>query len=382
MVKKDPKGIWQEYMSGLSYNDSIGLGETVKRNENMVRGRQWEGVYAPDIDKPVFNILKRVTNYLIAMLVSDDIGLSLSLFNRVEDGDARIKLKAVEEQADQVMEYTGFRAKMRDVLHDAAVDGDGCVHVYFDPDADTGWTNFTGQIEAEVLDNICVFFGNTEESDPQKQPYILIEQRRLPQDVKDEMKKNGRPQDDIDSVTEKVKKIGYPCVVKPCSCGSSVGVSPVDNAEQLREAIELACKYESEVLIEQRIYGREFTQGYVGGTPLPPVEIIPKCGFYDYANKYIANATEEICPANITDEELALISESTKRGFEALRLDCYARFDYILDKEGNFWCLEANTLPGMTPTSLLPQEAAAVGIDYDSLCEKLALMALDKKKRI
>ena len=188
--------------------------------------------------------------------------------------------------------------------------------------------------------------------------------------------------DDIDSVTEKVKKIGYPCVVKPCSCGSSVGVSPVDNAEQLREAIDLARKYESAVLIEQRIFGREFTQGYIGGTPLPPVEIIPKCGFYDYANKYIANATEEICPANITDEELARISESTKRGFEALRLDCYARFDYILDKEGNFWCLEANTLPGMTPTSLLPQEAAAVGIDYDSLCEKLALMALDKKKRI
>lgn len=187
---------------------------------------------------------------------------------------------------------------------------------------------------------------------------------------------------DLDALAAEVRKIGYPCVVKPCSCGSSVGVSTVDNERELKAAIELAQKYESSVMIEQMIRGREFTQGYVDGAPLPPVEIIPKCGFYDYANKYIADATEEICPANITEEELCRISDSTRRGFEALRLDCYARFDYILDGDGIFWCLEANTLPGMTPTSLLPQEAAAIGIDYDSLCEKLALMALDKKKRI
>ena len=170
-------------------------------------------------------------------------------------------------------------------------------------------------------------------------------------------------------------------MVKPCSCGSSVGVSPVENEAELKAAIELAVKYESSVLIEQRIFGREFTQGYVDGSPLPPVEIIPKCGFYDYANKYVANATEEICPANISEAQLRKISEATAKGFKALRLDGYARFDYILDESDTFWCLEANTLPGMTPTSLLPQEAAAVGIDYDSLCEKLALMALEKKKR-
>ena len=86
-------------------------------------------------------------------------------------------------------------------------------------------------------------------------------------------------------------------------------------------------------------------------------------------------------PAPLSAEQLSSISEATSKGFAALHLDGYARFDYILDSEGNFWCLEANTLPGMTPTSLLPQEAAAVGIDYDSLCEKLALMALEKKKR-
>ena len=183
-----------------------------------------------------------------------------------------------------------------------------------------------------------------------------------------------------EAIAEAVAKIGYPCVVKPCSCGSSVGVSPVDNEEQLFGALELASRYESSVLIEKRIFGREFTQGFLDGKALPPVEIIPKCGFYDYANKYVANATEEICPAHITAGELARISNATAKGFEALRLCGYARFDYILDSDGTFWCLEANTLPGMTPTSLLPQEAAAVGIDYDSLCEKLAKMALKKSK--
>jgi len=182
------------------------------------------------------------------------------------------------------------------------------------------------------------------------------------------------------SIEEAIEKIGFPCIVKPCSCGSSVGVSMVEDREELRCALELATKYESSVLIEQRIFGRELTQAYLDDRTLPPVEIIPKCGFYDYANKYVANATEEICPANITPEQLYAVSKATKKGFAALRLGGYARFDYILDDNGEFWCLEANTLPGMTPTSLLPQEAAAVGIDYDSLCDKLANMALAKKK--
>jgi D-alanine-D-alanine ligase len=187
--------------------------------------------------------------------------------------------------------------------------------------------------------------------------------------------------EDFDKIVGEVLKIGYPCVVKPCSCGSSVGVSHAANQEELKKALDLASEYEGSILIEKRIFGREFTQGYIDGLPLPPVEIIPKDGFYDYANKYVADATEEICPANISESLLQNISEATTKGFAALRLEGYARFDYILDKNGDFWCLEANTLPGMTPTSLLPQEAAAVGIDYDSLCEKLALMALNKKKK-
>ena len=115
------------------------------------------------------------------------------------------------------------------------------------------------------------------------------------------------------------------------------------------------------------------------GEALPAVEIIPKCGFYDYKNKYQKGATLEICPAPITADEAERMSEITKRGFSALRLSDYARFDYIMDESGEIFCLEANTLPGMTPTSLMPQEAAAVGISYDELCDKIARLAYAKK---
>ena len=175
-------------------------------------------------------------------------------------------------------------------------------------------------------------------------------------------------------------RIGFPCIVKPCSCGSSVGVSMADNITELTQALKAAADYEAEVLVEKRIFGRELTQAFIDGKALPPVEIIPKCGFYDYANKYVANATEEICPAPLEDDMRERLDGITEACFTALCLGDYARIDYILDKGGNFWCLEANTLPGMTPTSLMPQEAAAVGIDYDTLCEKLALMAYKKNK--
>ena len=170
--------------------------------------------------------------------------------------------------------------------------------------------------------------------------------------------------------------VGYPCVVKPCSGGSSVGVSMVDNAAQLADALQAAAKYERYVLVEKRIIGRELTVGIVDGEVLPAIEIIPKEGFYDYANKYQGGKTLEICPAPIDDEIRDTAAALTRRAFDALRLGGYARFDWMLDEAGGLWCLEANTLPGMTPTSLLTQMAAAVGMDYDTLCEKLTLLAL------
>ena len=182
-----------------------------------------------------------------------------------------------------------------------------------------------------------------------------------------------------EEITQAIQQIGFPCIVKPCSCGSSVGVSMVENEKELKLALKAASDYETCVLIEKRIFGREITQAFVDGVALPPVEIIPKSGFYDYKNKYVANATEEICPAPISKELLERVNKATEKCFNALCLKDYARIDYIIDKDENFWCLEANTLPGMTPTSLMPQEAAAVGIGYDDLCEKLAMLALSKK---
>lgn len=179
-------------------------------------------------------------------------------------------------------------------------------------------------------------------------------------------------------LAEILKTVGLPAVVKPCSCGSSVGVSLVDTEEELANAIFHAGRFEYAIMVERRILGRELTSGILDGQVLPPVEIIPKDGFYDYENKYQAGATTEICPAPLPDEVTEEIAKATALGFDALRLEGYARFDYILDEENRPWCLEANTLPGMTPTSLLPQETAAVGIDYDTLCETLVKLALKK----
>ncbi len=172
--------------------------------------------------------------------------------------------------------------------------------------------------------------------------------------------------------------VGLPCVIKPASCGSSVGVSIIDNVDQIEAAVKASAKYERHLLAEEMIKGREFTIAILDGKTLPPVEIIPKCGFYDYKNKYQSGLTEEICPAELTDEQNARLSDAALRAFNALRMEMYGRADFMLGTDGEFYCLEVNALPGMTPTSLLPQEAAAVGIDYDALCELLAKLAYEK----
>ena len=174
------------------------------------------------------------------------------------------------------------------------------------------------------------------------------------------------------------RKIGYPCVVKPCSCGSSVGISIVENERQLDAALDFAEQYEDHILIEKKIEGRELTVGILDGEVLPAIEIIPTEGFYDYTNKYQAGKTLEICPAPIDEELKSTVGEQARLAFGSLRLSGYARFDFMVDRDGKPWCLEANTLPGMTPTSLLPQMAAAYGIDYGKLCLKIVELALKK----
>ncbi len=165
-------------------------------------------------------------------------------------------------------------------------------------------------------------------------------------------------------------RVGLPCVVKPCSCGSSVGVSMVDTREQLAAALADAARWDRRVLVERRIIGQELTIGVLGGRVLPPVEIIPQQGFYDYRNKY-QGTTREVCPAELDPEVTAELGRLALLGFDALRLKHYARLDFMLDRQGKLWCLEANSLPGMTPQSLLPQEAAAVGMSYAELCETI-----------
>lgn len=165
--------------------------------------------------------------------------------------------------------------------------------------------------------------------------------------------------------------LSLPVVVKPCSGGSSIGVYIVNTEEEYSQALEKSFCYEDEVIVEEYIRGREFACGIISGKALPPIEIIPKTGFFDYANKYQDGATEEVCPADIPKETAARMMKLTERAFHALKLNVYSRADFLLDNQGNLYCLEMNTLPGMTAASLLPKEAAAVGIEYGDLCEMI-----------
>ena len=178
---------------------------------------------------------------------------------------------------------------------------------------------------------------------------------------------------------ERVKEeLGFPCVVKPCCGGSSVGVSFAENEEQYEEALKLAFHYEDEVVVEECIHGREFSAGVVAGRALPVIEIIPKTGFYDYKTKYQAGMAEDVCPAELSEELTKRMQGYALDVYHALKLEVYGRIDFLLNDNDEMYCLEANTLPGMTPTSLLPQEAKAVGVDYGTLCETIIQEAMKK----
>ena len=174
---------------------------------------------------------------------------------------------------------------------------------------------------------------------------------------------------------------GFPCVVKPRSRGSSVGVSIVNTPEEYEDALELAFLYEDDVIAEQFIKGRECDVGVVAGKALPVIEICPKSGFYDYKNKYQAGLADEYCPADLPSDITEKLQRAAEQVYTALMFDVYGRMDFIVDDKGGVWCLEGNTLPGLTPTSLLPQEAAAVGLSYEDLCETIIHESLKKYER-
>lgn len=172
--------------------------------------------------------------------------------------------------------------------------------------------------------------------------------------------------------------MGFPVIVKPCCGGSSVGVCIANNQAEYQAALLEAFSYENEVVVEQFITGREFSVAVVDGKAYPVIEIAPLQGFYDYKNKYQAGSCVETCPADLSSALTKEMQKYAEMGYKALNLQAYARLDFLMDDEGNMYCLEANTLPGMTPTSLIPQEAKAIGMDYPQLCEKLIEVSLKK----
>jgi D-alanine-D-alanine ligase len=168
--------------------------------------------------------------------------------------------------------------------------------------------------------------------------------------------------------------VGIPCVVKPSREGSSVGLHIVRSRDELEPAVLDAGRFDSEVMIERFVRGRELTVAVLGEQPLPPIEIRPRKGIYDYESKYTPGMTEYLCPAPLEEEIVAEMQMYALRAFKVLKLRHYARVDFILARD-QLWCLEANTLPGMTATSLLPKAAAAAGIDFPELCDRIVRMA-------
>src|SRR6201995_967001 len=178
-----------------------------------------------------------------------------------------------------------------------------------------------------------------------------------------------------------IQELGLPLVVKPNKQGSTVGLTVVKSATELEAAIIEAYRFDDEVMLEQFVPGREFTVGILGERALAVGEIIPRCSeIFDYQSKYQADGAEEIFPAALSGEQTRFLQELALRVHRALKLRDYSRADLLMDKAGHFWCLEANTLPGMTARSLLPQSAAAVGISFPDLCDEICRLAFKRRK--
>jgi D-alanine-D-alanine ligase len=184
------------------------------------------------------------------------------------------------------------------------------------------------------------------------------------------------------SVEEVESTLGFPVVVKPSKQGSTVGLSVVKKRENLEAAIVEAWRYDDEVMIERFIAGRELTVGILGDTALPVGEIKPVHEIYDYECKYTAGMASEEFPAKLTTAQASRVQEQAVAAFHALKLRGYARIDFRLSESddgegsGGFYCLEANTLPGMTELSLIPQGALAAGMTFPELCEAIVKIAV------
>jgi len=174
-----------------------------------------------------------------------------------------------------------------------------------------------------------------------------------------------------------IRRLRLPLIVKPSKEGSTVGLTVVKHEDDLSSAIDEACKFDDEIIIESFVPGRELTVCILGGEALPVGEIIPKHEIYDYECKYTPGMAVEEFPAKLSEVETARVQDLARRAFSTLKLSGCARIDFRMSSDdGEFYCLEANTLPGMTGTSLAPQAAAAAGITFPDLCDRIVRLAL------
>lgn len=176
------------------------------------------------------------------------------------------------------------------------------------------------------------------------------------------------------------ERLGWPVVVKPNKQGSTVGLSIVREPSALAEAVQLAERYDDEVMVEKFVPGRELTVGILEGEALPVGEIITRSGIFDYQAKYQTGGAQEIFPADLSESQSTELQRLAVRAHEALKLGVYSRIDFRMDPRGSFWCLEANSLPGMTAASLLPQAARVAGVEFPKLVERICRAALVAKR--
>lgn len=184
---------------------------------------------------------------------------------------------------------------------------------------------------------------------------------------------------DSEKTKEKVlAEIAFPLIVKPNRGGSSVGLSLCNSLNEFNDAVELVFKYTDEAIIEEFIAGKELTIGILGKEVLPVLEIKPKNKYYDYECKYTDGMSEYQVPAKIDTKVAKRMQTDAIKAFDAIGCKDYARIDFLLNEKNEYYCLEINTLPGMTSHSLVPKAAAHIGIDFTSLIEKIVLLALNE----
>ncbi len=184
-------------------------------------------------------------------------------------------------------------------------------------------------------------------------------------------------ENDFDLIRSKIKKFfGYPCIIKPNDQGSTIGLTVCRGDVEVEQAVKNALEFSNKALVEEYIAGRELTVAVIGQQVLPVLEIKPKSGFYDYTSKYTAGMTEYIIPAEIPPKIAEHLQHQALLAFNSVGCESYARVDFRLTKDYKTYCLEVNTLPGMTSTSLVPKMAKAAGIGFEELIDRIVKSAL------